>query len=195
MAQVREVTVPDIGDFEGVPVIEVHVAAGDSVAAEDPLVTLESDKATMDVPSPLAGVVAEVLLKVGDTASEGTPVARITEGEASEPAAEAAPAAEPGSAATAKAAAEPGRASARSAAPQVTAPGRGDQPVYASPSARRLARELGVDLLRVEGSGRKGRIVNCRRADGRRARSRAHRGRRPGLRPGAVAGGRLRALG
>ena len=69
-----EVKVPDIGDFDDVPVIEVHVKPGDAVNADDPLITLESDKATMDVPSPAAGAVADVLVKVGDTVSEGTPI-------------------------------------------------------------------------------------------------------------------------
>jgi pyruvate/2-oxoglutarate dehydrogenase complex dihydrolipoamide acyltransferase (E2) component len=69
MTAPTEVKVPDIGDFGGVPVIEVHVSAGDQVNAEDPLVTLESDKATMDVPAPAAGSVAEVLVKVGDEVS------------------------------------------------------------------------------------------------------------------------------
>ena len=69
---VVEVKVPDIGDFDDVPVIEVHVAPGDTIAPEDPLVTLESDKATMDVPSPLEGVVQELKVAVGDSVSEGT---------------------------------------------------------------------------------------------------------------------------
>ncbi len=72
MADSRDVTVPDIGDFEGVPVIEILVAAGDEVAVEQPLVTLESDKATMDVPAPFAGKVAELKVSVGDEVSEGS---------------------------------------------------------------------------------------------------------------------------
>ena len=72
MADARDVTVPDIGDFEGVPVIEILVAAGDEVAVEQPLVTLESDKATMDVPAPFAGKVAELKVSVGDEVSEGS---------------------------------------------------------------------------------------------------------------------------
>ena len=72
MADLVEVTVPDIGDFADVPVIEVLVSPGDEVAAEDPLVTLESDKATMDVPAPRAGTVAELKVAVGDTVSEGS---------------------------------------------------------------------------------------------------------------------------
>ncbi len=72
MADSREVTVPDIGDFEGVPVIEILVAEGDEVTAEQPLVTLESDKATMDVPAPFAGTVADLKVSVGDEVSEGS---------------------------------------------------------------------------------------------------------------------------
>ncbi|HLY35600.1 MAG TPA: biotin/lipoyl-containing protein, partial [Candidatus Limnocylindria bacterium] len=67
-----EVRVPDIGDFTDVPVIEIHVATGDEVALEDPLVTLESDKATMDVPAPVAGVVKQLAVKIGDRVSEGS---------------------------------------------------------------------------------------------------------------------------
>ena len=70
-----EVTVPDIGDFDAVEVIEILVAAGDSVAAEDPLITLESDKATMDIPAPQAGVVEKVLVEVGQMVAEGTAIA------------------------------------------------------------------------------------------------------------------------
>src|SRR5438874_3492201 len=82
-AGIAEVKVPDIGDFKDVPVIEVFVKAGDTVKAEDPLVTLESDKATMDVPSPSAGVIKEIKLKVGDKASEGSVIAVLETAEAS----------------------------------------------------------------------------------------------------------------
>src|SRR6478672_8147681 len=75
-----EVKIPDIGDFGAVPVIEVHVSAGDQVNAEDPLVTLESDKATMDIPAPIGGSVAEVLVKVGDVVSVGSPILLLTPG-------------------------------------------------------------------------------------------------------------------
>ena len=74
MAAATEVTVPDLGDFAEVPVIEIHVAAGDVVSNEDPLVTLESDKATMDIPSPAAGTVRELRVKVGDLVSRGSPI-------------------------------------------------------------------------------------------------------------------------
>ena len=77
-----QVKVPDIGDFSDVPVIEIHVKAGDTVAAEDPLVTLESDKATMDVPAPAAGKVTEVLVAIDDTVSEGAPILELDAEEA-----------------------------------------------------------------------------------------------------------------
>jgi pyruvate/2-oxoglutarate dehydrogenase complex dihydrolipoamide acyltransferase (E2) component len=96
--QVIEVKVPDIGDFTDVPVIDVLVKPGDAVAKEDPLVTLESDKATMEVPAPAAGVVKELKVKVGDKVSEGAPILTL----------EAAPAAKPGAAAF-----QPARAAAR----------------------------------------------------------------------------------
>ncbi|WP_328515689.1 biotin/lipoyl-containing protein, partial [Ralstonia solanacearum] len=93
MSQVVEIKVPDIGDYKDVPVIEVHVKAGDPVNAEDSLVTLESDKATMDVPSPKSGIVKELKIKVGDAVSEGSLVLLLEEqGAAAAPAPQAAPA-------------------------------------------------------------------------------------------------------
>ena len=80
MAELNAVTVPDIGDFDDVPVIEILVAVGDTVAAEDPLVTLESDKATMDVPAPHAGVVREIKVAVGDTVREGVTIVMLESG-------------------------------------------------------------------------------------------------------------------
>ncbi|MHB1568769.1 MAG: biotin/lipoyl-containing protein, partial [Solirubrobacteraceae bacterium] len=79
-AATTEVTVPDIGDFDEVPVIEILVAVGDTVAPEDPLVTLESDKATMDVPAPRAGVVREIAVRIGDRVSQGTPLLTLADG-------------------------------------------------------------------------------------------------------------------
>ena len=160
MADVKQVLVPDIGDFTDVAVVEVLVAAGDEVAENDPLVTLETDKATMDVPAPFGGVIADVLLKVGDTASQGTPVVTLA---VSANAAATVEAGAPSAVRTAVAA----EASARPAPPEKQPPppkepdgsANGDGPVYASPSVRRLARELGVELATVSGSGRKGRIV------------------------------------
>jgi pyruvate dehydrogenase E2 component (dihydrolipoamide acetyltransferase) len=159
------IPIPDIGGFTDVAVVEVHVAAGDEVAENDPLITLETDKATMDVPAPFGGTIAELALKVGDTASEGTLVAKL---QASADAAAPAEAAAPSAVRTAVAAEASARPRAeeppapKAPGPAVSSNGAGDgdgEPVYASPSVRRLARELGVDLGSVQGSGRKGRIV------------------------------------
>ena len=158
MTAPTEVKVPDIGDFGVVPIIEVHVSAGDQVNAEDPLVTLESDKATMDIPAPIGGSVAEVLVKVGDVVSVGSPILLLTPGdgavstppslvEQQEPAPASAPAAAPAPA-----------PSAPAAAPTA---GGVDTPagIHAGPSVRRTARELGVDLAAVTPTGPKGRIT------------------------------------
>jgi pyruvate dehydrogenase E2 component (dihydrolipoamide acetyltransferase) len=154
-----DVLVPDIGDFADVPVIEVLVAPGDTIQAEDPLVTLESDKASMDVPSPAGGVVQKVSVGVGDTVSEGSLLLTLAPAEAELPAeSPAAPA--PVEVAAAPAPVEPAAAPAQPAA--VAANG-----AYAGPAARRLARELGVDLAAIDGTGRKGRI---RTDDVRRAK-------------------------
>ncbi|HET6518827.1 MAG TPA: biotin/lipoyl-containing protein, partial [Geminicoccaceae bacterium] len=80
MAQTTEVKVPDIGDFKDVPIIEVLVKPGDEVGVDDPLIVLESDKATMEVPAPAAGKVQDLLVKVGDRVSEGSPVATLLDG-------------------------------------------------------------------------------------------------------------------
>jgi pyruvate dehydrogenase E2 component (dihydrolipoamide acetyltransferase) len=156
---VTVVEVPDIGDFTDVPIIEILVSAGDQVAADDPLLTLESDKATMDVPAPFAGTVRELQVKVGDKVSEGTPLLTI------EPASSDGAPAAPTVDAPESGAAEDGRAEA----PEVPEPPRapepppaqadGGGPIYASPSVRRLARERGLDLGRLSGTGRKGRIT------------------------------------
>src|SRR3954447_13271652 len=200
MAELKDVVVPDIGDFSDVPIIEVMVSPGDTVAEEDPLVTLESDKATMDVPAPFGGVVKELKVETGDTVSEAAPLLTIEVGADGGGAAAGAggdaeagpgvttPAAEAGAADTvdtaidAEVAAEvadeptpPVReptttsgdgdiaggdgSSAAAEAPAAASSGNGAAgPVYAGPGARRLARELGVDLATVKGTGRKGRI-------------------------------------
>jgi pyruvate dehydrogenase E2 component (dihydrolipoamide acetyltransferase) len=161
----RRVDVPDIGDFKDVEVIEILVKPGDTVAAEQSLVSLESDKATMEVPSPAAGVVKALLLKVGDKVSQGAPILVLA------------------AAAAASSNKEAGMISAGATAPQAPAPGMArtvEMPIpartppvqaevtgsgptglkpHASPSVRKFARELGVDLARVSGSGPKGRIV------------------------------------
>jgi pyruvate dehydrogenase E2 component (dihydrolipoamide acetyltransferase) len=160
-ASVIEVRVPDIGDFDDVPVIEIHVSPGDSVALDDPLVTLESDKATMDVPAPAAGIVEELLVKLDDRVSEGTPVLTLR-GESSAPgstAKEPPEAVAPESDAPAAPAPPAPQAAPEPAATPVGPAASNGGPVYASPSVRRLARERGVDLHGVAGSGRKGRIT------------------------------------
>jgi pyruvate dehydrogenase E2 component (dihydrolipoyllysine-residue acetyltransferase) len=168
-----EVRVPDIGDFSDVPIIEIMVSPGDTVAAEDPLVTLESDKATMDVPSPQEGVVQELKVNVGDTVSEGSVLLTLLPAGADEeraeesvlqPAAEEAAADEQppgGGAPEAAAPAEAPPPAAPAAAPPSppAAAERSFATAYASPGVRRLARELGVDLGRIQGTGRKGRIT------------------------------------
>ena len=205
MASVRDVKLPDIGDFEGVDVVEVLVKPGDRVEKETSLIVLESDKATMEVPSPFAGTVRELTVDVGDQVSEGDVIARVevedahadpeTGADAEErapadpeatprrrearPAAaaphevEVAPREEPreddekaepparerktGAPVRAEAAAEtPGEEPSEPAGPR---PAPGAAPAHASPSVRRLARELGADLTLVPGSGRKGRIL------------------------------------
>ncbi|MBN3758370.1 dihydrolipoyllysine-residue acetyltransferase [Paraburkholderia sp. Tr-20389] len=161
---VQEVKVPDIGDYKDVPVIEVAVKVGDRVEKEQSLVTLESDKATMDVPSPAAGIVKEVKVKVGDNVSEGTLIV-LLEGEGGGAAAPApAPAAakheEKPSDAPAAPSPAPAQPSALAQAPVIQAgEGGAHRASHASPSVRKFARELGVDVSRVQGTGPKGRIT------------------------------------
>ncbi|WP_109313876.1 dihydrolipoyllysine-residue acetyltransferase [Ruegeria sp. AU67] len=143
-----EVTVPDIGDFADVPVIGILVSVGDTVAAEDPLIELESDKATMEVPSPAAGVIKEIKVSEGDNVSEGALIL-LLEGEG---------------APTAPAVAAPTVAPAPAAAPAPATPAapvmdQGFGKAHASPSVRAYARQLDIDLSKVNGSGRKGRIL------------------------------------
>ena len=174
MAEIKEALVPDIGDYSDIPVIEVLVAVGDTVAKDQGLVTLESDKATMEVPSAVAGVVKEIKVKIGDTLSEGKVVALIEVAEGSTaPAAAAAPApakvealvepAKPAPAAPAPQAAAPAQpAASKPATPPVQFSAEGvlpSQVPYASPAVRVFARELGVDLLQVGGSEKGGRIT------------------------------------
>ncbi|MFY0660785.1 MAG: dihydrolipoyllysine-residue acetyltransferase [Shimia sp.] len=146
-----EVKVPDIGDFTDVPVVSVLVSTGDVVAAEDPLIEVESDKATMEVPSPAAGKVVEIKVSEGDAVSEGALILML-EAEGGTEAETPAPKAE--TAAPAAAAPAPVAAAAPAA---VTDAGFGK--THASPSVRAFARQLDVDLAKVNGSGRKGRIL------------------------------------
>jgi pyruvate dehydrogenase E2 component (dihydrolipoyllysine-residue acetyltransferase) len=165
MSTPTEVRVPDIGDFSAVPIIEVHVSTGDKVNAEDPLLTLESDKATLDVPAPTAGTVGEVLVKVGDEVSEGTPILLLSSGEGAST--EPPTLVEQQEPAAGAAAAKPVSESvgAPLAAPPAVAGGAGSQTTqapagaHAGPSVRRMARELGIDLSGITASGPKGRIT------------------------------------
>jgi pyruvate dehydrogenase E2 component (dihydrolipoamide acetyltransferase) len=168
-----EVSVPDLGDFTDVPVIEIHVAAGDVVGEEDPLITLESDKATMDIPSPAAGTVRELRVEIGDRVEKGALILLLDTDSAltqpppltdqQEPPGQEAP--DPVAAAQ-----EPARRSTGAVPPpaaQTSAPVTAVKPgppadfdgVHAGPGVRRLARELGVDLTAMSGSGPKGRIT------------------------------------
>ena len=156
-----DVKVPDIGDFKDIPVIEVLVKAGDSVKAEDALVTLESDKATMDVPAPAAGVVKEVKVKVGDKVSEGSLVLVLDAAEAAMPA--VAPQAVPAPPPAPIPAPAPAPAPPPSPQPLPASEARIDDAgftaAHASPSVRKFARELGVDLSKVKGTGPNARIT------------------------------------
>ncbi|WP_439535090.1 dihydrolipoyllysine-residue acetyltransferase [Methyloversatilis sp.] len=162
------IEVPDIGDFADVPVIEVLVKPGDRVALDAPLVTLESDKATMDIPAPAAGVIGQITVKVGDRVSQGATIGTMEAG-ASE--ATTAPVAAPTApvvapppvmAAAIAAPATPTPSAPTDFAPAATdaaAPRVGGNKAHASPSMRAYARELGVDLTRVAASGPKNRIM------------------------------------
>ena len=167
---IKEVLVPDIGNFDSVDVIEVHVKAGDSVNQDDSLITLESDKASMDIPAPFAGTVKEVKINVGDKASQGTLIVLMEAAEGAAAKAEASKAVAP--VVTSVAAAEvPAPSKPTPEVPKQIQPQQMPNPVaaraefapgknpHASPSVRKFARELGADLTRVAGSGPKGRIT------------------------------------
>ena len=160
---VKEIQVPDIGDASNVDVIEVLVSVGDMITADQGLITLETDKATMEVPAPFAGKLLSLTVKVGDKVSQGSVIATIetvTAGAAPAPVAQAAA---PVSAPVAQEAAPAPVAAAPSRPPVPHHPSAGAPvstgAVHASPAVRRLAREFGVDLTQVTGSGRKGRIM------------------------------------
>jgi pyruvate dehydrogenase E2 component (dihydrolipoamide acetyltransferase) len=154
------VPVPDIGDFKEVEVIEVLVKPGDAVTREQSLITLESDKATMEIPSPGAGIVKELKVKVGDKVAKGSAILVLESSDgnpapkSAEPAARAAPPPSPATPPAVQPVPTPTRAAMREA------PVDGGAKPHASPSVRKFARELGVDLARVHGSGPKGRILH-----------------------------------
>jgi pyruvate dehydrogenase E2 component (dihydrolipoamide acetyltransferase) len=193
-ASTIEVLVPDVGDFTDIPVIELLVNVGDTVAFDDPLVTLESDKATMEVPAPQAGTITAIHVAVGDTVSEGSALLTLEASEATssadapqpahEPAPEPEPESNPGQARSTDDNATPmqdvdpdppapsapegdvepdPRAPSTYRAPPTeglpSLPGRRRGTFHATPSVRRFARELGVDLTQVKGTGRKGRML------------------------------------
>ena len=150
-ANTLEIRVPDIGDFDDVDVIDVIVAPGDAVDVEDPLITLESDKATMDIPSPVAGTVEDITVKVGDKVSEGDLIVALKLSAAvTEPTAPTLGPAVPASIP------KPPPPSSKSNKPPTKA---ASTKAHASPSVRKFARELGVDISLVWGSGNKGRIL------------------------------------
>ncbi len=155
MTSIIDVKVPDIGDFKDVPIIEISVKPGDIVKLDDPLITLESDKASMEVPSPSAGTVKEILVKIGDRVGKDFLFARLESGEEASPA-QAAPAVmqqqeqpEPPKSPT------PSPAVPKSAAPAI----QDFSGAHASPGVRRMARELDIDLATVKGTGEKGRVT------------------------------------
>ena len=171
MSQKLDIVVPDIGDFDTVPVIEILVKAGDVVAAEDGLITLESDKATMDIPAPFAGTIENISVSVGDEVKQGSIIGSISTTEdgdqapaTEDPEAAAKPSEPEVSSKPIQAAVEQPVMQASTAykpppiepAPAVQA---GITPAHASPSIRRFARELGVDLHKVRGTGAKGRVL------------------------------------
>ncbi|MDX3905102.1 MAG: dihydrolipoyllysine-residue acetyltransferase [Pigmentiphaga sp.] len=161
------VAVPDIGDFKDVEVIEVLVKVGDQVSAEQSLVTVESDKSSMEIPTSVAGEVTELLVKVGDKVSKGSPLVKVKSGAAAPaPSAPAKAESAPAKAAEAKpapaSAAAPAPAPAGTRPPPVPADPAAEQApskAHASPSVRKFARELGVDLAKVPATGPKGRIT------------------------------------
>lgn len=163
MSNIETILIPDIGDFKDVPVIDVLVKPGDVVAADDTVLVLESDKATLDVPSPAAGTVREVMVRIGDKVSRGSAflVMEASPGTVAQTPSAPAPAAAnpetspPASPPAPVAASAPAAAIANIAAPPCESDGALP---HASPSIRRFARELGVDLAQVKGTGPKGRI-------------------------------------
>lgn len=168
MAEIKDILVPDIGDFDGVEVIEILVSAGDPIAVEDPIVSLESDKAAMEIPSPFAGTVKEIKVSMGDKVSEGGLLITIEASEASA-AEELAPATkaveEKKESAPAPMATPPAQKPAQQSAnrPSPTASmsinEAGFSKAHASPSVRKFARELGADLSLMSGTGAKNRIL------------------------------------
>ena len=150
MSEMKQVLVPDIGDYKGVSVIEVMFKVGDTINEDDTLLTLETDKAAMDIPSPYTGVVKEMHVEIGDKISRGSLILVLECADAASANASPAPLA-----AVASAPATP----TAPAATQAVAAAASSGPAHASPAIRRFARELGVDIAQVKGSGEKGRVT------------------------------------
>lgn len=155
-----DVTVPDLGDFDDVPVAEILVAVGDTVGENDPLLVLESDKSSMEIPAGVAGEITELVVAVGATVSAGDMIARISSSGEKQPDSDTnSPLDAPETPQEPAAPASPPSVTDSEHPPVQATAARTPDGVYASPSARRLARELGVDLGAVSGSGRGGRIT------------------------------------
>jgi pyruvate dehydrogenase E2 component (dihydrolipoamide acetyltransferase) len=160
VAEIKKVLVPDIGDYKDVSIIEVMVKAGDTINAEDNLVTLETDKAAMEVPSPYAGVVKEIKVKIGDKVSQGSLIL-LVESSAAADAPKVGKTAAPAPALVAAPAPAVAAKPAAAAAPEIASmpPVSSEGKAHASPAIRRFARELGVPVGQVKGSGEKGRVT------------------------------------
>ena len=195
MTAEREVLVPDIGDFKDVDVIEILVKPGDTIQVETPLITLESDKAAMEVPSPYAGIVKDIRVKVGEKVAEGSAILVLSPAADNAPAQDIADAPAPAASHPAPPSKEDPRPVAATRAPPAGLPqgaetvrGSRSARAHASPSVRRAARELGVDLGLVQGSGPKGRILKEDvNAFTRKALSGAHSGGAAGVMPAVTA--------
>ncbi len=162
MADTKNILVPDIGGFKGVAVIEVSVKVGDKISAEQTLITVETDKATMDVPAPFEGVVKSVNVKTGDKVSEGDLIVTLECAESAAVAPAAVVATQPPAPQTATpvpSAVAPAVVAPSIQTAAVSAPAPAGGTAHASPSIRRFARELGVNLAKVGGSGEKGRVT------------------------------------
>ena len=162
MAEIKQVLVPDIGDYKDVSIIEVMVKVGDMINAEDNLVTLETDKAAMDVPSPFAGVIKEMKVKVGDKVSQGSLILLLESNDTAAAAKAGKPAAPVVAAPVVSGPALPAAPAKAPAAPvavQTLQPVVTGGKAHASPAIRRFARELGVQVAQVKGSGEKGRVT------------------------------------
>jgi len=172
VATIEKILLPDVGDFDDIEIIEILIHVGDEISKDDSIITLESDKATMEIPSPLSGKVTAIDVSVGDRISEGANIASVEVAETSMPEPDESQPGEPEEAKTTKAEVAPVAAEPITSADSIPTPPPAQDaprpapvlentssPAHATPSIRRFARELGVDIKRVPGSGNKGRIV------------------------------------